>query len=346
MGDFEYTLGLFANMYPADENSSFGNFIKRDVDSLEKRGVIVKKAVKTSKSVSAYPKFFMDSFKLAKSKECDIFQAEYIPHSSFVPAFFKGDTPLVIKFLGTDGRIYPYKNKINKKLIESMIKRADHVIAVSEELKSHLVKFGANPENTSVFATGVDTNTFVNLDKEACRLKLNLPLDKPIFIFIGRLCTPKGINELIETAKQRPNMLFIFCGPGIIPKHTDNCIFTGEISHQEVHEWLCASDCLILPSYSEGLPNVLMESLSSERPAITTDVGGCREVVEDYKSGLLIPPKDIHALLTSVDWINDNQSNIKNMGIYGREVMMNKYDREIIIDKLIKLHKKLIDNCP
>ena len=75
MGDFEYTLGLFANMYPPDEKSSFGNFIKRDVDSLEARGVIVNKAVKTSKSVSAYPKFFMYSFKLAKSKECDIFQA-------------------------------------------------------------------------------------------------------------------------------------------------------------------------------------------------------------------------------------------------------------------------------
>ena len=335
---------MFANMYPADENSSFGNFIKRDVDSLEKRGVFVKKAVKTSKSVSAYPKFFMDSFKLAKSKECDIFQAEYIPHSSLVPALFKGDTPLVLKFLGDDGRLYPYKNRINQKIIESMIKRADHVIAVSEELKSNLIKFGAIPESTSVFATGVDTNVFINLDKDECRLKLNLPLDKLIFIFIGRICEQKGINELIDTAKQRPNMLFIFCGPGSIPQHSENCIFTGEIPHLKVHEWLCASDCLILPSYSEGLPNVLMESLSSERPAITTDVGGCREVVEDYKSGLLIPPKDISALLSSLDWINENQSDMKKMGKYGREVMVKKYEHKIIIDQIMELHKKLIEN--
>ena len=122
----------------------------------------------------------MDSFRLAKSKECDIFQAEYIPHSSFVPAFLKGDTPLVIKFLGDDGRLYPYKNKIYQKIIEYMNRHADHIITVSEELKQNIIKFGGNSEKVSVISTGVDTQKFRNLGKETCRKSLGLPSDKMI----------------------------------------------------------------------------------------------------------------------------------------------------------------------
>ena len=338
----EYTLGLFANMYPADEKSSFGNFIKRDVDSLEKRGVIVKKAVKTSKSIAAYPKFFMDSFKLARSGECDIFQAEYIPHSSFVPALFKGDTPLVIKFLGDDGRLYPYKNKIYQKIIEYMNRHADHIITVSEELKQNIVKFGATSDKITVISTGVDTQIFRNLGKETCRNKLGLPSDKMICLYAGRLHPQKGISELIKAAEQRQNILFVFCGPGEIPQHTGNCLFVGEVLHEKVIDYICAADCFILPSYSEGLPNVLMESLSCKTPVITTSVGGCPEVVENYKSGILIAPKDVEAILEAIDWMNDNSSLWENMGDHGRKDMIKRYEHDKMIDRLVGVHMNLI----
>lgn len=342
MGDFEYTLGLFANMYPADEKSSFGNFIKRDVDSLEARGVIVKKAIKTSKSVSAYPKFFMDSFKLAKSKECDIFQAEYIPHSSIVPAFFKGDTPLVIKYLGDDGRLYPYENRIYQKIIEYMNRRADHIITVSEELKQNLLKFGGTNEKITIISTGVDTQKFSNPGKETCRKTLGLPLDKMICLYVGRLHPQKGIVELLKAAEKRQDILFLICGPGEIPQHTDNCFFTGEILHEKVIEYICAADCFILPSYSEGLPNVLMESLSCKTPVIATSVGGCPEVVENYKSGILIAPKDVNAIIEAIDWMNENSSLWETMGEYGRTDMIHRYEHEKMIDRLINVHMNLI----
>ena len=85
----EYTLGLFANMYPAFEGDYRGIFIQQMVRDLEKRGVTVKKAVKTSSSVAGYIPFYWQSLLLQRDLSLDIMQAEYIPHSSIIPAFLK-----------------------------------------------------------------------------------------------------------------------------------------------------------------------------------------------------------------------------------------------------------------
>jgi teichuronic acid biosynthesis glycosyltransferase TuaC len=82
-----YVLGLFANMYPAFEGDYRGIFIQQMVRDLEDRGVEVKKAVKTSSSATGYIPFYCRSLILSRDKEPDILQAEYIPHSSIIPAF-------------------------------------------------------------------------------------------------------------------------------------------------------------------------------------------------------------------------------------------------------------------
>ena len=338
-----YTLGLFANMYPASEEDTFGIFIRRMVDDLEKNDVRVIKAVKTSRSPLAYSTFYLQSLRNVLRGDIDILQAEYIPHSSIIPALLKRDTPLVLKFHGTDGFIYPFKNRVYMAMIQYMLRRADYVITCSEALKNNLISIGADPERISAIANGIDTQGFHPLNRKDCRFSFKLPADSSVFLFVGRLHPFKGIHEILETAKINPEITFVLAGPGKIPPHPPNCIFTGPVDPSRVPLLMNAADCLILPSYSEGLGLVLAESLACGVPVIASNVGGSPEVVRHMETGLLIPSHDITALSDAVRWITGHPLEKEEMGRVGRLDMIQRYDRRALIKELMGIHLELIN---
>ncbi|MGB9175962.1 MAG: glycosyltransferase family 4 protein, partial [Methanoregula sp.] len=250
-----YTLGLFANMYPAFDGDYRGIFIRQMVRDLEARGVTVKKAVKTSPSLTGYIPFYGQSLILARDSSPDILQAEYIPHSSIIPAFLKRrEIPLVLKFHGDDARIYPFKNPFNRALTRWILNRADHVITSSEEIRRILIGIGGNPRRISPIHTGVDSVFFAPGSRSEARAALQLPELRTTFVFVGRLHPWKGIPEIIRVAEACPDLLFVLIGPGTVPAHPDNCIFTGALVTKEVRTWLHAADSMILPTHTEAIP--------------------------------------------------------------------------------------------
>jgi len=339
-----YTLGLFANMYPAFDGDWRGSFIRQMVTDLETRGITVKKAVKNSPSVIGYVPFYYQSMVLARDPAPDIMQAEYIPHSSLIPAYFRRkNIPLVLKFHGDDARIYPFKNRFNMMLTRTMLKHAAHMITASEEMRRLLIDIGGNPETISAIHTGVDTEFFSPGSQKQSRKSLGLPAEATIFLFVGRLHPSKGINELLEVAWQCPDLLFIFVGSGMsVPAHPENCRFVGEKIPEEVRTWMNAADCLVLPTHTEAVPTSVMEAFACGIPAITTDVGGCPEIVEDGKNGLLVPVLDVNALHDAVVWIHKNPEECREMGKRARMVVLEKYDHNNMIDRLISVHRMLL----
>ncbi len=340
-----YTLGLFANMYPAFDGDYRGIFIQQMVKDLESRGVTVKKAVKTSPSLTGYASFYYQSLVLARDSGIDLIQAEYIPHSSLIPAYFRSrNIPMVLKFHGDDARIFPFKNRFNLYVTRSMIKRAAHVITASEEIRRILIDIGADPAHITSIHTGVDTVFFSPRNREESRKKLGLSQEKTIFLFVGRLHPWKGINELLEVAHDCPGFQFIFVGPGTIPTHPKNCLFVGVKPPEELRTWLNAADCLVLPTHTDAVPAVVMEAFSCGIPAITTDVGGCPEIVEPGKNGILVPLMDTSALRDAVLWMHNHPDERKEMGKQARETVKEGYDHMLLIEKLIGVHRSLIDN--
>ena len=223
-----------------------------------------------------------------------------------------------------------------------MINKADHIITVSNELRKNIISLGCEPEKISVIGSGVDTSNFKPLNKEFYRDLLSLPQDRTIFLYIGRLHVLKGISKIIEIAQKKSEDLFVFIGDGEIPPHPENCVFLGSIDHPMIPGWIGAADCILLPSSTEGLPNVLMEALSSGRPAIASDVGGCPEIIENMKSGILIRPEDKNEFLSAIDWMESHITEREKMGIFGRKEMIKHYEHEKLIDKLIKIHMALL----
>jgi len=338
-----YTLGLFANMYPAFEGDYRGIFIQRMVKDLESQGVLVKKAVKTSSSVTGYIPFYCKSVLLARDPHLDIIQAEYIPHSSIIPVLLRRKTcPLVLKFHGDDARIFPFKNSIFMSLTRTMMRKSDYVLTASEEIRTILISMGALPEKISALHSGVDADFFCPRSQESARQELGLPVDSNIFLFVGRLHAWKGLQEILSVAKRCPNEKFVFVGPGDIPDHPKNCLFVGSKPPESVRAWFNAADCLLLPTYTEAVPTSVMESFACEVPAIVTNIGGCPEIVEHGKNGLIIPVRDIPALYDAVIWMRDHPDERRKMGKQARVTVKEHYDHTLQIDKLIDLHKSLI----
>jgi glycosyltransferase involved in cell wall biosynthesis len=77
-------------------------------------------------------------------------------------------------------------------------------------------------------------------------------------------------------------------------------ILAGDLPLTEVSRWLAAADALVLPSWAEGTPNVVLEALAAGRPVVATHVGGIPDVIEHGVTGLLVPPRDAPALATAM----------------------------------------------
>lgn len=337
-----YTLGLFANLYPAYEGDSRGIFVKRMVDDLEREDIRVIKAVKKSTSPLAYFPFYAESLLNSLNQEIDIFQAEYIPHSSIIPCLYKNKRPLVLKFHGDDALIYPFKNRFNRALINYSLNKADHVITCSEALKKTIVSFGYERDKVTAIPNGVDTDVFRPMEKEKCRKLYELPEDATICLYAGRIHPMKGIKEIITSAGENPDVLFVLGGPGIIPKHPKNCLFLGDISPDKMPGLMNTADFLILPSYSEGFGLVLIESLACEVPVIASNVGGCPEIIGKEDFGALIPPHDSYALSESIRDLTDDPRRRRIMGLKGRKDVIIRYDSKRMAEKMIKIHEDLI----
>ena len=112
-----------------------------------------------------------------------------------------GIVPLVISALGTIERKVAYEGSYTSRQIIEAMNFADKVLSVSEDLKLHIVNLGINENKVHVVPNGVDTEKFKPAGKENARNLLNLPQDKNIVLFVGALRKIKGVDYLIEAAK-------------------------------------------------------------------------------------------------------------------------------------------------
>jgi glycosyltransferase involved in cell wall biosynthesis len=105
---------------------------------------------------------------------------------------------------------------------------------------------------------------------------------------------------------------------------------------ENIRKYIERSDCIVLPSYREGMPRVIMESMAMERAVITTDTAGCRETVDDTINGFLVPVKDpgmlAKAMVKFAELTRDQQT---QMGKAGRKKVLDEFDDKIIATHLV-----------
>ncbi len=184
----------------------------------------------------------------------------------------------------------------------------------------------------------------VNLDKFTV---LDYPDNSIIkFVFIARIMKDKGIDHYLEAAKyikkKYPDTEFHICGfceeqyENILKEldETDVIHYHGMV--KDIREILSKMHCTINPSYHEGMSNVLLESAASGRPCLASDVSGCRETIEDKKSGFLFEVKNTEALIEAIEkFLSLTYEEKRAMGLCGREYVEKNFDRNIVVQAYI-----------
>ncbi len=201
------------------------------------------------------------------------------------------------------------KSPFGRWLTRAVINRVSYVVTVSDEFRDLLLTELACRKPVVALYNGVDTTQFHPRDMDACRRELGLPAETPIVLYVGSLIERKGVANLIEAlapgVSATPVEAYL-AGEGSqratleeLAGHGDTCDrvhFLGAVAKDRVHLWMGAADMLVLPSYSEGRPNVVLEALASGTPVVASAVNGTTELIRDGEDGLLFRPGDVAGL--------------------------------------------------
>jgi glycosyltransferase involved in cell wall biosynthesis len=243
------------------------------------------------------------------------------------------------------GRLY------TKIIMKRMIKSSNGLQLFNSKLlddeKSVSVKF----KNVLICSTGVDTDTFRPGDRLEARNKLNLSGRDVVILYVGRMDLVKGVNYLIEAAKvivqKYKRVKFILVGDGglrreyeILADSFNNIIFLGW--RNDIPELMRMADIFVLPSLSEGVPNVVMEASSSGLPVIASDVGGVSQLITNQETGILIRSRDKDALVSAICKLVEEPLFAENLGKKGRTRMIKNYSWGIICEKLEKYYDGIV----
>lgn len=168
------------------------------------------------------------------------------------------------------------------------------------------------------------------------------------FLFVGRIMKEKGVYEFFTAAKTikaefGEEVAFDVVGfyEDAYKETVDQLVADGVIRFHgfqtDVHPFYEAADCVVLPSYHEGMSNVLLEAAATGRPLITSDIPGCREAVEDGVSGYICPAKDADALYDAMQrFVELPESRRAEMGRRGRERMEKRFSKDAVVAETMK----------
>ena len=231
--------------------------------------------------------------------------------------------------------------KITLILYRFGLKKASHVFFQNEQNLEFMLKNKIiNCDYTLLPGSGVNLQRFPFADYPKDQDNIN-------FLFIGRVMKDKGINEFLATAKciksKYPNTNFDIVGSfdGNYENVINTAVADGYITYHglqsDVKPFINNAHCVVLPSYHEGMANVLLEGAASGRPVIASDIAGCRETFDDGISGFACKSKSAESLTQAVEkFINLPYEQKVQMGINGRNKVEKQFSRQIVIDSYLK----------
>lgn len=229
-----------------------------------------------------------------------------------VRAAHEAGIPVVVMVGGSDVLLLA-RSGTRRKVILQTLHDADAVITVSEDLKSTLLNDGLPVDKLCVIGRGVNSSMFHPGDRQAVRRKLGLPMDRPVIVGVGRLVPVKDWFTWLEACGQLiargVNPACYVCGAGsleadlrerIAQRGWTDCIeLRGSQSSEQLADWYRAADVTLLTSTSEGIPNVLLESMACGGSFVATAVGGIPEIA-DRVCDRLAPAKNPTAIADAI----------------------------------------------
>jgi teichuronic acid biosynthesis glycosyltransferase TuaC len=214
--------------------------------------------------------------------------------------------PAVIKLHGSDMNVVA-RWPGPRRLLEWALPRAERIVAVSQPLADAAAELGVERSRIDLVPNGVDRESFRPRDRGAARAELGLDASRPLVLYVGHVTEQKGAFDLVRAFAAGSERLryaqLVVVGDGaslsecraLADELGVTASFVGAQPHDRIPTWLAACDLLALPSWNEGMPNVVLEALASGRRVVATRVGGIPDVVVG-ELGELVAPRDIAGL--------------------------------------------------
>jgi len=196
---------------------------------------------------------------------------------------------------GSDVQVITNRPLRERRVID-VLRRVDAVITVNYDLKFKVQGMGTHPDKIHPWSQGIDPAIFFPGDRAAARQKLEIPTDQSMLLWVGRMERVKGLGILMEACSllrsRGHNFRLDLVGDGPLRRDveadcarrglTDIVHFAGPRKPEQLGDWYRAADICVMSSWSEGLPNVLRESLACGTPFVSSKVGGIAEIAGNH----------------------------------------------------------------
>lgn len=244
------------------------------------------------------------------------------------------------------------------KLIDRFIySRYTQILGVSTPVQYSLIAWLPElADKTLALPNSVNINRF-RLNKSiriTKRHELGITPEQKLLLFIGRLTEAKGIDVLLRALNTADywieNSVLLVVGEGPQNEELKKLGERLNLNHrvrflgvrEDIPALLAAADVFILPSRWEGLPMVILEAMAAGKPIVTSSVGGIPEVIDDGKTGLLVPPEDVMSLRNALSQIITEEPYGYDLGNAARRKAEKLFSIEASIQQLIRIYHKVL----
>jgi len=260
---------------------------------------------------------------------------------------------------------HPYQSSwINNFYIaieKAAAKRTDFFISVADAMTNQTLAAGiGRPEQFVTAYSAIDEDDFLKPlgqeQKKEFRRKYGIPDNAVVLVIIARLFMLKGHEYIIESAKELSkrfdNAVWLFVGDGNLAEHykqqvqnlglSDKIKFTGLLPPSQIPLAIQSSDILVHCSLREGLARTLPQAMLCGKPAVSFDVDGAREVVNE-NTGRLIEPKNVEQLIKACAELIEDKGLRDKLGTAGLESVMKKFAPETMVDTIEDVYRRLLE---
>jgi glycosyltransferase involved in cell wall biosynthesis len=251
-----------------------------------------------------------------------------------------------------------YRNSgwIGKHLIRYCLDLNDTIVVLSDHMYQLFRRLGVEDKKLVIVENSVymPSRTVWDQTKTLRQADRNT---KTRVLFLNRIAEEKGVRELLEAAKQlacrHPNVTFCLAGPETeLLRSVREQIYhdgleerfetPGEVSGARKERMFLDSDIYVLPSYVEGMPIGLLEAMSYGLPSVATTVGGIPSMIEDEENGLLIPPRNVSALVEALERLLGDYELRYRLGLAGYKTVQSRFNWDIAAQRLINLYNSVL----
>jgi glycosyltransferase involved in cell wall biosynthesis len=241
---------------------------------------------------------------------------------------------------------------LSRLLSKFVLRNADVAIALTEDMKKKMQNIC--DREILVIPNGIDLKNFQDLPpKHSIRKSLGIGINDEVILFVGRFRPEKGLKYLIyamQIIKQKnvsARLMLVGEGPEennlrqlVHQLNLNSVTFVGQIANEKVPQFMMAADIFMLPSLSEGLPNVVLEAMASGLPIVASKVGGLPEIIIEGINGFLVEPKNAEQIAEKVILLQSNDELRENISKNNKEKVRG-YSLNTVIENLEGAYQKL-----